>query len=70
MMAAPKEVGIAYILWFLLGVFGGHQFYLGKNGRAIGYLLTLGWLGVGVLIDLFTLPSQVRMVNMMRRSEP
>ena len=42
---------------------GGHQFYLGKTGRAVSYLLTCGWIGVGPLIDLFTLPAQVRQVN-------
>lgn len=58
-----KDTGIAYLLWFLLGVFGGHQFYLGKTGRGLLYLFTFGLVGVGVLIDLFTLPSQVRQVN-------
>ncbi|WP_255609642.1 TM2 domain-containing protein [Micromonospora sp. PLK6-60] len=58
-----KETGIAYLFWFLLGIFGGHQFYLGKIGRGLLYLFTFGILGVGVLIDLFTLPSQVRQVN-------
>lgn len=61
--APAKSLGVAYVLWFFLGIFGGHQFYLRKTGRAIGYLLTLGWLTVGLWIDLFTLPSQVRAVN-------
>jgi TM2 domain-containing membrane protein YozV len=62
----PKSVGVAYIFWLLLGVVGGHQFYMGKIGRGIGYLLTLGWLFVGVFIDLFTMGAQVRAVNARR----
>ncbi|WP_218577237.1 TM2 domain-containing protein [Phytohabitans rumicis] len=63
-VAAPeKSVGTAYLLWFFLGAVGAHQFYLGKTGRAISYIFTLGWLGIGLLIDLFTLPKQVRAVN-------
>ncbi len=58
----PKSLGIAYALWLLLGVLGVHQFYLGKTGRGILYLLTAGLFGIMWLIDLFTLPSQVRMV--------
>ena len=60
---SQKQTGIAYLLWFVLGVFGGHQLFLGKVGRGLLYLFTFGILGVGVLIDLFTLPSQVRQVN-------
>lgn len=62
----PKSVGTAYILWLLLGVVGGHQFYMGKIGRGIGYLLTMGWLFVGVVIDAFTMSAQVRDVNTRR----
>jgi TM2 domain-containing membrane protein YozV len=58
-----KETGIAYLFWLFLGFVGGHQFYLGKTGRGLLYLFTFGILGVGTLIDLFTLPSQVRQVN-------
>ncbi|WP_430783136.1 TM2 domain-containing protein [Actinoplanes sp. G11-F43] len=60
---APKQTGIAYLLWFFLGGLGIHQFYLGKTVRGVIYLFTLGILGIGLLIDLFTLPSQVREVN-------
>lgn len=59
----PKSVGIAYILLVLLGVLGIHQFYIGKIGRGVGYLFTCGWLFVGVVMDLFTLASQVRTIN-------
>lgn len=61
-----KQVGTAYLLWFFLGVLGVHQFYLGKTGKGISYLLTFGWLGIGLLIDLFTLGKQVREVNAAR----
>lgn len=62
----PKSLGLAYVLWLFLGVLGIHQFYLGKIGRGILYLLTAGLFGIMVVIDLFTLPSQVRMVNAQR----
>lgn len=62
-----KSTGVTYLLWFFFGVLGIHQFYLGKTGRGVGYLLTLGWLTVAVWIDLFTIPSQVRRVNTERR---
>lgn len=64
MLMPMKSVGVAYLLLIVLGVFGGHQFYLGKIGRGVAYLLTFGFLGIGVLIDLFTLQGQVRKVNM------
>ncbi|MEU8259300.1 TM2 domain-containing protein [Micromonospora sp. NPDC048999] len=58
-----KSVGTAYLLWFFLGALGVHQFYLGKTGRAVSMLLTFGWLTIGLWIDLFTLPRQVRAIN-------
>lgn len=64
MEARTKEVGIAYIFWFLLGTFGAHHFYLGKTGRGLFYLFTLGGVfWIGCIIDLFTLPAQTRQVN-------
>ena len=40
-----KSAGIAYVLWLFTGGFGGHRFYLGRTGSAVGQLgLTLlGW---------------------------
>lgn len=62
----PRSTGIAYLWLIFLGGVGAHQFYIGKPGRGILYLFTLGLLGFGVLIDLFTLPSQVRTRNAQR----
>jgi TM2 domain-containing membrane protein YozV len=61
--AQPKSLAVAYLLLVFLGLFGGHYFYLGVNRRAVVYLLTLGCLGIGPLIDLFTLPGEVRRIN-------
>jgi TM2 domain-containing membrane protein YozV len=61
--AGGKSVGVAYLLWFFFGVIGVHQFYLGRTGRGVSYIFTLGWLTVGLWIDLFTLPRQVRRAN-------
>lgn len=64
-----KEPGIAYalMLFTLLGVAGVQHFYMGKIGRGFLWLLTFGLLGVGTIIDLFTIPAQVRQVNTQRR---
>jgi hypothetical protein len=64
----PKELGVAYalMLFSLIGVCGIQHFYLGKIGRGVLWLLTLGLLGVGTIIDLFTLPSQTKTINARR----
>jgi len=67
-ISQQKSVGLAYVLWFFLGALGIHKFYLGKVGMGIAYIFTLGFLGIGLLIDLFTLPKQTRDANMLLRA--
>lgn len=62
-MIKERELWVAYLLWFLLGPIGVHKFYLGKIGMGILYLFTGGIFLIGWIIDLFTLPSQVRAYN-------
>jgi len=73
--ANRKSVGAAYLLWFFLGGFGAHRFYLGQTGTAIAQLLLLllgwiplfaGWiiLGIWLLVDLFLIPDIARNANM------
>lgn len=61
------SVGVAYLLWLLLGLVGAHYFYMGKIGMGVLYLLTLGLCGVGLFVDLFTLKGQVERENARRR---
>lgn len=60
-----KKSGTAYLLMLfsLIGVAGIQHFYLGKWGRGLLWLLTWGLLGIGLVVDLFTLPAQVKQVN-------
>ena len=67
--ANKKTAVVAYLLWFLLGWFGAHNFYLGRTGVAItqlilsitiiGLLITIFW----VLVDAFLIPGWVRNQN-------
>ena len=51
--AQKKSTGAAYLLWFFLGGFGAHRFYLGQNGTAIAQLLLalFGWIPLFVQIQ-------------------
>ena len=62
-MIKERELWVAYLLWFFLGPVGVHKFFLGKTGMGILYLFTGGIFLIGWIIDLFTLPSQVRAYN-------
>lgn len=53
--ASPKSRLAAGLLAWFLGVFGIHRFYVGKVGTGILMLLTLGGLGLWVLIDLIVI---------------
>ena len=67
--ANKKQNLVAYMLWFFVGLFGGHNFYLGRTGVAIAQLiLTLTIIGVLVtlfwhLVDAFLIPGWVRRQN-------
>jgi TM2 domain-containing membrane protein YozV len=49
---SEKRILPAFLLCFLLGVFGAHGFYVGKIGTGFAQLLTLGGLGIWTLVDL------------------
>lgn len=50
-MVSQKNKWITFLLCLFLGVLGFHRFYVGKIGTGILYLLTGGFMGIGVLID-------------------
>lgn len=37
--ANKKSILVSYLLWFFLGMFGGHRFYNGKIGTAVTQLV-------------------------------
>ncbi len=60
--ARRKSIGIAYALWFFLGVFSAHRFYLDRPGSAIAQLV-LNFLIVGLIwtiADAFLIPGMIR----------
>lgn len=64
----PKDTAIAYLLMIpsLFAICGLQHFYIGKIGRGILWLLTGGLFGIGTIVDLFTLRSQVKTINARR----
>lgn len=71
-----KSTGVAYLLWFFLGYLGGHRFYLGRVGSALGMIALLivgvvttyfvvGFflliaLAIWALVDAFLIPGMIR----------
>lgn len=78
--ANKKSVLVAYILWFFVGSFGAHRFYLGKSGTGATILaITLAsillmfvfigfftiWVSaIWVFVDIFLIPSMAQSYNM------
>ena len=67
--ANKKTAVVAYLLWFFVGLLGGHNFYLKRTGVAVtqlilsltlvGILITIVW----VVVDAFLIPGWVRNQN-------
>jgi TM2 domain-containing membrane protein YozV len=65
-----KHIGTAYKWLIFLGGVGAHRYYQGKIGTGILYTCTAGLAGIGVLVDIFTLDSQVVQTNQKNNVAP
>ena len=54
---SDKSRGVATALAALLGPFGAHRFYVGKNGSGALMCVTLGGLGIWWLYDLIVVAA-------------
>ncbi|MCP4628475.1 MAG: TM2 domain-containing protein [bacterium] len=57
------DYNLAWILLTFLGLFGIHRMYMGKWISGLLYLITGGFLGIGVIYDFWTLNDQITMIN-------
>ncbi len=71
-----KSLVVAYLLWFFLGTFGAHRYYLGRDGSGLTMLLLtlvslvfgfVPWATFGLVvvaiwssIDAFLIPGMAR----------
>lgn len=55
MEKSDKSRTVAFLLCAFLGAVGAHQFYVGRFGRGVLYMCTLGCLGVWCLFDLISI---------------
>eukprot|EP01027_Heterolobosea_sp_BB2_P016671 GEZU01023700.1.p1 GENE.GEZU01023700.1~~GEZU01023700.1.p1 ORF type:complete len:104 (+),score=28.60 GEZU01023700.1:545-856(+) len=62
-MAEKKDLLITYLLWFFLGGFGIHRFYLERTTSGVVWLLTCALCGVGWLVDACLIPAMVEEHN-------
>lgn len=61
-----KSKFIAYLLWFFLGIFSAHRFYLKKYNSAVLFLVTFQLLGLGWIYDSLELGKMVDKYNLRR----
>ncbi len=55
---------VAYFLWLVLGYFGTHHFYLGRDKQGILWLTSFGgFFWIGWIRDFYRIPAYVREAN-------
>lgn len=64
-----KELGTAYVLWFFLGLFGAHHFYLDRLTHGTISVWSFNLLGMGWICDGMLLPFYCRSCNGYAASE-
>ncbi len=52
-LTSDKNKKTALVLCLFFGMFGAHQFYVGKIGKGILYFFTAGLFCIGWFIDIF-----------------
>ena len=52
-ITSDKRKKTALLLCVFLGMFGAHQYYVGKIGKGILYTCTFGLFGIGWIVDIF-----------------
>jgi hypothetical protein len=57
MFASPRSRTVATVLCAIVGVFGGHRFYVGKVRSGVLQALTLGGFGIWWLYDMVMVAS-------------
>ena len=62
--AGRYDYTVAWLLLTFLGFFGVHRFYMGKWLTGLLYLCTLGFVGIGVLYDYWTLNENLSARNL------
>jgi TM2 domain-containing membrane protein YozV len=60
-----RSVGLTYLFWAmgLFGLNGVHRFYCRKPVSGGIWLMSLGLVGIGQMVDLFLIPSMVEEAN-------
>ena len=58
-ICSQKSQIAALLFCILFGMFGVHYFYVGKIGKGILYLLTVGLFGIGWLVDIIRIACGV-----------
>ena len=60
-----RSVGLTYLFWAmgLFGLFGIHRFYCRKPVSGGIWLMSLGLVGIGQMVDLFLIPGMVEEAN-------